>query len=169
MNPDLTSLARRHRSDEAEHGYGPFCDGLLSTRREEALKILKRGIGGFERPEAAAFGGASLRMWKEYFPRAQLWDLDLFDESAVAEDRISIVQGSQTDEALLHRLVKEYGPFDVIIDASHIPALTNRSFEVLFPMLASDGICVIEDLPTSYWPLWGGRFRRSARGPACRW
>ncbi len=165
MDPDLTALARRHGSDKAEHGYGPFYEGLFLARREEALKILELGVGGFERPEDAAFGGASLRMWKEYFPRAQIWGLDVFDKSGVTEDRISIVQGSQTDEALLLRLVEEQGPFDVIIDdASHIPALTNRSFEILFPTLASDGIYVIEDLATSYWPLWGGRFRRSARG-----
>jgi hypothetical protein len=164
LPPDLAELARRHGSDKADHGYAPFYEDLFRGRRERPLKILEVGVGGYERQDDPTFGGASLRMWKDYFPNAQIWGLDILDKSGVAEDRITIVRGSQTDEALLRGLHRDHGPFDVVIDdGSHIPALTNETFRILFPLLAADGVYVIEDVATSYWPLWGGHFRRRAR------
>jgi hypothetical protein len=81
------------------------------------------------------------------------------------QDRVHVIQGSQVDDRLLADIVAHHGPFDIVIDdASHIPALTNRSFEILFPLLADGGVYVIEDIGTSYWPMWGGRFGRRRRG-----
>jgi hypothetical protein len=161
---DLAELAARHGSDKAEHGYTSFYEELFHSRRQRPLRILELGVGGYERQDDPAFGGGSLRMWKGYFPHAEIWGLDILDKSGVAEDRIGIIQGSQTDEELLWKLHRHHGPFDIVIDdASHIPALTNETFRILFPLLAPDGVYVIEDVATSYWPLWGGRFRRGAR------
>lgn len=160
----ILELAHLHRSDKAEHGYCAFYEELFSGRRLEPLKILELGVGGFEKQDDPNFGGASLRIWKDYFPSAEICGVDLLDKSGIAADRIRIFQGSQTDESLLHKLHREHGPFDIIVDdASHIPALTNQSFAILFPLLAPNGIYVIEDLSTSYWPMWGGRFHRHAR------
>jgi hypothetical protein len=161
----LEALAERYHSDKGEHGYGVFYEDLLAKRRLEPLKVLELGVGGFDRPDDPAWGGGSLRMWKHYLPHASIWGLDTLDKSGVAEDRITIVRGSQVDADLLHQLSSGVGPFDLIVDdASHIPALTVRSFEILFPMLAPGGVYIIEDLCTSYWPLWGGRLRRRATG-----
>lgn len=161
----LESLARQHGSDKADHGYCDFYEDLLTTRRMMPLKVLELGVGGFERQDDPSFGGASLRMWRDYLLGAQIVSVDILDKHLVAEDRITVVQGSQVDRALLTRLSSEHGPFDFIVDdASHIPALTIESFEILFPLLADGGIYVIEDLSTSYWPTWGGRFRRRATG-----
>lgn len=161
----LEALAERHGSDKAEHGYCDFYEDLLSRRRDEPLKILELGVGGFDRPDDPAWGGASLRMWTDYFPRSSVCGLDILDKSGVTGERITIVRGSQTDAELLRALSADAGPFDLIVDdASHIPSLTIASFEILFPLLAPGGVYVIEDLAPSYWPLWGGRFRRGAAG-----
>src|SRR5262249_42029369 len=49
------------------------------------------------------------------------------------------------------------GPFDIIIDdGSHIPQHVIASFQALFPLLADDGIYVIEDVQTTFWPDYGG-------------
>ena len=152
-------------TDKANHGYAPFYEDLFSPRRDEPLRILELGVGGFDRPGDPAHGGESLRTWKAYLPKASIVGLDLLDKHAVAQDRIHVVQGSQVDDRLLADLVATHGPFDIVIDdASHIPALTNRSFEILFPHLADGGVYVIEDIGTSYWPMWGGRFGRHRRG-----
>lgn len=164
--PDtLEALALRHGSDKAEHGYCDFYDSLFSARRDEPLRILELGVGGFQRPHDPCFGGASLRTWRDYFPQASICGLDIYDKSGVADERIAVIQGSQTDAELLTNVSREHGPFNIIIDdASHIPGLTLESFRILFPLLAPSGIYVIEDLSTSYWPNWGGKFRRRARG-----
>ena len=158
--PSLERLAQRHGSDKAEHGYCPFYEDLLATRRPEPVRVLELGVGGFDRPDDPTWGGASLRMWKDYFAHGTVWGLDILDKSGVAEDRVTVVRGGQADADLLQRLSLQDGPFDLIVDdASHLPSLTIASFEILFPLLAPGGVYVIEDVATSYWPLWGGRLR----------
>ena len=165
MTHELEALARAHGSDKASHGYCALYEDLFAPLRDQPVRVLELGVGGFERPDDPSFGGASLRMWRDYFPLGQVVGLDLYDKSGVAGERLTVVRGSQDDADLLSRLVAEHGPFDIVIDdASHIPALTQRSFELLFPTLPDGGIYVVEDVATSYWPLWGGRFRRGARG-----
>ncbi|MEP6629700.1 MAG: hypothetical protein ABJA89_04480 [Lapillicoccus sp.] len=165
MPGELDDLARTHGSDKSAHGYCEFYEDLFASRRNEPVSILELGVGGFERPDDPAYGGASLRMWRDYFPQGHVVGLDIYDKSGVATERITVVQGAQEDAGLLERLVSEHGPFDIVIDdASHISALTIRSFELLFPTLPQGGLYVIEDIGTSYWPMWGGRFRRGARG-----
>jgi hypothetical protein len=165
MTNELEALALMHGSDKASHGYCALYHDLFAPLRDRPVRVLELGVGGFERPDDPAFGGASLRMWRDYFPDGHVVGLDIYDKSGVAGERLTVVQGSQDDAVLLSRLVAQHGPFDIVIDdASHIPALTKRSFELLFPTLLEGGIYVLEDVATSYWPLWGGRFRPGARG-----
>jgi demethylmacrocin O-methyltransferase len=44
----------------------------------------------------------------------------------------------------------------MIDDGSHLNEHVITSFRTLFPLLAEDGIYVIEDTQTSYWPKFGG-------------
>ena len=54
-------------------------------------------------------------------------------------------------------MLEEHGPFDIVIDdGSHIPKHVIASFNILFPKLADDGLYVIEDVQTSFWPQFGG-------------
>ncbi len=104
-----------------------------------------------------AQGGASLRMWKHFFPRAQIVGLDIQDKSFVEARRIRTYQGSQVDGDLLRRVVDETGPIEVVIDdGSHRPEHILETFRILFPLLADGGIYAIEDTQTSYWPEFGG-------------
>jgi len=116
-------------------------------------------VGGYDDPKA---GGGSLRMWKAFFPRSQIYGLDIHDKSAHDVTRIRTFMGSQTDEDFLRRMMAEIGPVDIIIDdGSHINEHVVRTFNILFPLLNSNGIYVVEDLQTSYWEHvigsdWGG-------------
>jgi len=104
-------------------------------------------------------------MWKEYFPNAQIFGLDIVDKSFVDEPRIKTFQGDQTDPAVLNAIVKEAGTLHLVIDdGSHRPADIIASFNLLFPLLADDGIYVIEDTQTSYWPESGGQEDPAADG-----
>ena len=93
--------------------------GTSAILRDEEFTLFEIGIGGFSRPGR---GGASLRMWKRFFPRAQVVGLDIVDKSFVEAPRIHVYTGDQTDAALLARIVDEYGPFLVVVDdGSHRP------------------------------------------------
>jgi hypothetical protein len=151
----LRELAVRHGTDkEGAHFYARWYERFLAHLRDRPITLLEIGVGGYEDPTV---GGESLRMWKEYFPSGRIVAIDVYDKQALVEDRIDIVQGSQDDPVVLERLGNEYGPFDVIVDdGSHHSPHVIASFTHLFPHLTPDGIYVIEDLQTSYWPEFQG-------------
>jgi len=147
---------------QGAHSYADAYERHLSHLRGEPITLLEIGIGGYRDPRS---GGASLRMWKEYFPFARIIGLDIHDKSALAEDRITILRGSQGDPAYLGRMALEHGPFDVVIDdGSHHCKHVITSFQVLFPHLTENGIYAIEDLQTSYWETYGGSSGPDRRG-----
>ena len=118
------------------------------------MNILEIGIGGYKDP---AVGGNSLRMWKDYFPNSTIHGLDLYDKSALAQERIRIHKGNQTDRDCLLEIYNEMGSLDIVIDdGSHFSEHVIFTFNVLFPLLDENGLYVIEDTQTSYWKFAGG-------------
>ncbi len=152
---DLRKLAMIYGTDKwGSHWYAAHYARHFRHLRRQKLTLLEIGIGGYEGPN---LGGQSLRMWRRYFPNAQIVGLDYFDKSAHAEKHIRIYRGDQSDEGVLRQIVADVGPPDIVIDdGSHINAHVIRSFDVLFPLLADDGIYVVEDTQTAYWPDFGG-------------
>ncbi len=152
---NLAMLAKIYRTDKGKgHNYIPHYHHHLQKYRRQKIKLLEIGVGGYDRPHK---GGKSLRMWRDYFPYAQIYAVDIYDKSAHEADRIRIFQGSQVDEAFLEKIIAETGPLDVIIDdGSHVNEHVIKSFAWLFPHLKDGGTYVVEDTQTSYWPDYGG-------------
>jgi demethylmacrocin O-methyltransferase len=151
----LTALAQEFGSDKwGVHRYTPHYQRHFAPLRDREMLVLELGIGGYAREQQ---GGASLRMWKWFFPRAQVVGVDIQDKSFVDEPRVHSFKGSQTNKVLMRRIVKRFGPPTIVIDdGSHRPPHVIKSFEILFPMLADGGLYAIEDIQTSYWPDWKG-------------
>lgn len=152
---NLTELATEFRTDKwGLHRYTPHYERHLSHLKSERFTLLEIGVGGYAK---AGKGGASLRMWKHFFPEAQIVGLDIEDKSFVDGPGIRTVQGSQADAAVLSRIVDEASNLSVVIDdGSHRPEHIRETFRILFPLLPDGAIYAIEDTQTSYWPEWGG-------------
>lgn len=151
---NLSALAVKHGTDKYEHGFTQHYQEHFKHLRDMPIDILEIGIGAPGDPHA---GGASLRMWNEYFPKARIYAIDIEDKSPHEQERIKIYRGSQNDTQFLDRVASEVGGFDIIIDdGSHINEHILTSFTVLFPFLRIGGLYVIEDLQTSYWSDYGG-------------
>jgi demethylmacrocin O-methyltransferase len=152
---NLRALALLNGTDKwGNHWYARHYETHFAPLRLKRLKILEIGIGGYEDPEA---GGASLRMWRTYFPRSTIFGIDIYEKSLHDERRIKTFRGSQVDEHFLRTVLHEIGPVDIIIDdGSHINEHVIRTFELLFPHLRDAGMYVIEDTQTSYWSSAGG-------------
>jgi hypothetical protein len=152
---NLIKLATLSGTDKwGVHWYAAHYARHFQHLRKRPVTLLEIGIGGYDKPQE---GGASLRMWRRYFPKGKIVGLDYYDKSPHAEKRIRIYRGDQSDEQLLWRIVGEVGRPDIIIDdGSHLNHHVIKSFEVLFPLLADNGIYVIEDTQTAYWPDAGG-------------
>ena len=139
----LDELAIAFGTDKSSrvHHFTKHYEVYFELLRELPLKILEIGVQS----------GASLRMWKQYFPKAQIVGIDYYNVDVMEEDRIKVIRGQQNDpkvmeEALLH------GPFDIIIDdGSHQNPDIMASFEYLFPRMKPGGIYVIEDTTCTYW------------------
>ena len=161
MLPTLIELATLHRADKwNSHWYAQHYDRHFLHLRGEPINLLEIGVGGYSEPDQ---GGASLCMWRDYFPRARIHGLDLHPKTGLEGDRIRIFQGDQTDRACLEALVAETGPLDIVVDdGSHVSAHVIATFEILFPLLRSNGMYAVEDVQTSYWPSWGGSLDRDA-------
>jgi hypothetical protein len=156
FNPgNLPCLARIYGSDKwGIHWYCQHYQRHFAPLRKKRITILEIGIGGFSDPTA---GGGSLRMWRKYFPRGLVCGIDIVDKTPHNEKRIRTFQGDQTDETFLRKVIQKIGVPDIIIDdGSHINEHMIKTFEILFPLLAADGIYALEDTQTSYWPSFGG-------------
>jgi len=148
---DLADLLSQRRTKWNARTYAQRYERYFAPIRHEALKILEIGIGGYDDPKE---GGDSLRAWKKYFPKAQIYGIDIVDKKALEEDRIKTFQGSQDDAGFLKRVIAEIGKPDIIIDdGSHRNDHVIASFKLLFPELRDDGgIYVVEDTHFSYVP-----------------
>jgi hypothetical protein len=155
LGSNLPGLAIFYGTDKwGVHWYAKHYETHFRPIRKKRLNLLEIGIGG---GEDAELGGGSLRMWKDYFPRANVYGIDLYDKHRHDEHRIKTFQGSQADNDFLGRVLRQIGGIDIVIDdGSHQNAHVLSTFNFLFPKLSRDGIYVIEDIQTSYWRRYGG-------------
>src|SRR4249919_745801 len=110
----LESMATKYRNDDwVMHGYAPRYERHFTKLRDTAFTMLEIGIGSDHRGGA---GGSSLRMWKHFFPKAQIVGLDLCDRSFLNEKRVLTYQGNQTDADLLRLIARRHHQLKIIID-----------------------------------------------------
>jgi hypothetical protein len=151
----LSLLAAWYGTDKGRdaHDYTQHYQRYLGSRRRERLRILEIGVGGQETNS----GGASLRMWRSFFPKAEVIGVDLYEKQLPAEARIRVLQGDQSDATFLRALGSREGPFDLVVDdGSHRGDYITLTFTNLWPFVSPGGVYVIEDLETAYDEDYGG-------------
>ena len=155
MGTNLPALATYYGTDKwGSHSYAEFYERHFRPLRRKKINLLEIGIGGYREPE---LGGASLRTWRTYFARGNIFGIDIYDKHPHDEHRIKTFKGSQTDNEFLDHVINEIGRIDIVIDdGSHVNEHVLSTFKYLFPRISQNGIYVIEDLGTSYWHKYGG-------------
>jgi predicted O-methyltransferase YrrM len=139
MVTQLCELATKYGTDKGPsgHNYTPIYHLLLAWKKVK--KVLEIGIAS----------GASLRMWEEYFPEAEIYGLDTnISDPSVPTTRIKCFQCDQSNLASLLNVIPQIGAnFDLIVDdASHRAEDQVLSAHVLLPLLTPEGVYVIEDV-----------------------
>ena len=111
--------------------------------------------------EIGVLNGAGLRLWRKYFSHADTVVVGIDIQPACAQldspnQGIRVRIGSQADPIFLQEVIKEFGPFDLILDdGSHRSSHMIASFNYLFADgLKESGIYFVEDLHANYWPGW---------------
>lgn len=133
--------------------YFEIYEKYFSKFKNKDIKILEIGVAG----------GGSLQMWKNYFGKnSEIVGIDI-DERCLqyADENIRIELLNQNNKNDIDNLIQRYGNFDLIIDdGSHVNSHVINSFVWLFSTLNDGGVYFIEDTHTSYWPDYGGGFRK---------
>jgi len=131
------------------HSYGWTYQELFRSLKYRRVKLLEIGLGGTDDD----IGGRSLLAWRAFFPRGTIVGFDYKFKAVLAARHTRIHQGNQGSLSDLTQLITLEGPFDIIIDdGSHLSEHQLISFRALFSALNENGIYVIEDVQTSYWP-----------------
>jgi len=155
MVDPLTRLAITYGTDKfGYHDYTPNYYKLFKHLRRKPIRLLEIGVGGYQDSDR---GGESLEVWRDFFPNGQIVGIDIQKKDMDLGARVDILQGSQVDPEFLAGVVRDHGPFDIIIDdGSHQNQHVVTSFELLYPTLAENGIYVVEDVQTAFFPRFGG-------------
>lgn len=141
----LIELGEKYGTDKVQLGYLEHYQDLFESIRNNWVRLLEIGV----------WHGASLRMWRDYFPVGLIYGIDKRPEYQVeGEDRITTFFGRQQDETFLCEVIEKTQPFDIIIDdASHRGQYQLESWQVLWHRVKPGGWYIIEDCNNIFNPV----------------
>jgi hypothetical protein len=144
------------------HNYGYVYNFILGPRTNTIRLILEVGIGTNNPDVPSSMGsngvpGASLRAWRELFSRAAIVGADIDERILFQEERIATYSVDQRDTGAIRALFAAMGdqmPDLIIDDGLHAFDANKTFFEAAFPMLATNGLYIIEDVVHADAPAW---------------
>lgn len=122
------------------HQYIHVYQALFEPIRTKVKSVLEIGI----------WDGGSLRMWRDYFDKAQITGIDITDRvnGMAGEERIRAI----FDNAYTGGVVEQLDTFDVIVDDGPHTLESQQFCAAHYSrLLTPKGILVIEDIPDPAW------------------
>lgn len=161
----LSELCDKYGSDKGElrttghpylwpsHTYADFYSRLFSHCRNRIMRVFECGLGTNNPALLSSMGtegrpGASLRVWRDYFPNAIIYGADIDRDVLFEEERIKTFYVDQLGPETIAKLWKDVGvsEFDFMLDDGlHTFEAGACLFEHSIQHLSRDGIYVIED------------------------
>ena len=142
----LIEIGKKYPSSKNISGFIQLYEKYFSEYKDKKINLLEIGVDN----------GDSIRIWREYFVNANICGIDI-NKKNFTINNTDILIGDQSDYKFLQSIVDKYKNFDIIIDdGSHQSKHIIASFNFLFPYLNDNGIYVVEDHQTSYFPRFGG-------------
>ena len=146
-----------HGSDKGRgtHNYTTIYSSLFGKLRDQPLLIFELGLGTNNPNVFFTMGvngrpGASLRGWRELFPRALVCGADIDSGVLFEEDRIKTFYCDQLDSAAIRDLWSQpvlRGGADIIIDDGLHTFEGNTSFlDGSLERLRPGGVYIVEDI-----------------------
>lgn len=162
MVTTLCKLALKYGTDKCpqlKHSYTPFYYKLFKDKRQEVKKVLEMGIGYFPgMPEKTVIfdprlqrqyhRGASLYMWRDFFPNAQIFGADNHPETLFEDDRIKTFLCNEIKkEDIMGLIINTGSDIDLFLDdGNHNSRRQIFLAKNLLPLLKRDVIYIIEDV-----------------------
>ena len=159
MQTPLCILAEKHLTDKGpkfhgytKHYYETICKFFDLSQVQKLGEI---GIGNIDCMCHVSLDykpGASLRMWKDFFPAAQIYGFDIVESTLIDEERISCKKMDQASIESIDSVLEECGSnFDIIVDdGSHIIQHQINTKLHAGKFLKPGGLLIIEDIEERY-------------------
>jgi hypothetical protein len=146
--------ASQHPYTWPSHSYTDYYWRIFANSRETVKKVLEIGIGTNNPNLASSMDvngkpGASLRVWKDFFPNAMIYGADIDREILFKDERITTAYMNQLDSKSIIEFFEliNQDEFDFICDDGlHTFEAGSILFTFAFGKLASNGVYVIEDV-----------------------
>ena len=162
----LTILCEKYNSDkggrknpfsDASNNYTDYYYKIFKDKRNSYKKIFECGLGSNNpilesNMTSNGSPGASLKVWKEFFPNAKIYGADIDRDSLFHEERIYTYYVDQYNKSSIKAMWSEINEkeFDLIIDdGAHYYDANINFFENSFDKLKNDGLYIIEDIRLS--------------------
>lgn len=131
--------------------YTPFYYELLKDKRVTIRKVLELGVGSrvtLGRVPEHYQRGASLRMWRDFFPNAQIYGVDLSPTAIFQDNRIKTFLYNTKSASDMKELISIIGSdIDLVVDdGTHREKSQLKAVRALMPLLKDDVIYIIEDV-----------------------
>lgn len=141
---ELCQIMAENGSDKSLgwHNYTLVYSKLLSSIRDSAENVFELGIGTIN-------SGASLKGWKQYFAKANIFGADILHEVLFSEHRIKTFQCDQLNKQSIKSLWGNFKSieFDFMLeDGLHTFEANVHFFENSIHKLKKDGYYIIEDV-----------------------
>ena len=124
--------------------YGDIYDKHFAKFRDQPINILEIGV----------LRGGSMRIWEKYFPKANIFGIDIDEECLQYQsDRTKIFIGDQSDVSFLRNVKAKIPRIDILIDdGSHRAKDQKITFDEMYYHVRKPGVYLIEDIELNYWP-----------------
>ena len=147
---DLKTLFDNYGCDKGtkKHHYYMEYEKYFELVKDEPINSLEIGT----------YLGASTQAFHDYFPKANIYTIDIFQRTKPAhlpilkESRVRWLKANSMDASVGTKIRNEWDDikFDFIIDdGAHWPEANLKTFKNLMPFLKDDGTYFIEDV----WPM----------------
>jgi hypothetical protein len=162
---DLCRIMTAHGSDKGSgwHNYTTIYNVIFEGFRDQSGRIFELGLGTNNTSLVSNMGmegrpGASLRGWREFFPRFRAFGADIDRDILFQEDRIDTVYCDQRSPEAIRRMWQDERlrePFNIIVeDALHTFEANTCFLEHSIRHVAPGGFFVVEDIHLNDMDAW---------------
>jgi SAM-dependent methyltransferase len=162
---EMCRVMTHYGSDKGQgwHNYTTVYSALFSALRDRSLRIFELGLGTNDPSLASTMGvngrpGASLRGWRDLFPRSLVFGADVDRNCLFQENRIQTFYCDQLNGKAIRDLWAQpalQGGMDIIIDDGLHTFEANASFlNSSLEHLRPNGIYVVEDIARDAFERW---------------
>jgi hypothetical protein len=152
---DLEALFNKYGSDKARNNYHQLYETLFRQWRDEPIRLCEVGIGTLTPGAPSAMThfclpgyrpGGSLRAWRDYFTKGEIYGIDVQEDCMFTEERINTSLANSTKRDEVKSVLGDKSFRIIIDDGLHDPGSQLMTLTNLLPHLEKDGIYVIEDI-----------------------